>query len=74
MSLAVISFPVNPPEPSFSNHVTELSWPAEASTSTSASPSTSAAKTKLAPFAELVRTFSAKDWDPSFSYHATVSS
>jgi hypothetical protein len=47
-------------------------WDAER-TSMSPSPSTSMAKTSQAWSAESVMTRSVKDWDPSFSYHETVS-
>ena len=39
-----------------------------------APPSRSMAKTERTPLAEFVMWISAKAWDPSFSYHATVSS
>ena len=59
---------------SFSYHATVSSLPDADSASTSPSPSTSIAKTERAPSAAFVMTRSVKDWEPSFSYHATVSS
>ena len=58
---------------SFSNQATVSSLLDTDSASTSPSPSTSIAKTMLAPSAASVMTRSANDWDPSFSYHETVS-
>ena len=53
-------------------HATVSSKSDAESASTSPSPSTSIAKVMLGPPAEFVMTRSVKDWDPSFSYHASV--
>ena len=58
---------------SFSYHANVSSSQDAESKSTSPSPSTSVAKTERAPSASVVMIRSVNDWDPSFSYHATVS-